>query len=215
MRWLKLVFRKSRRAVSASRKIRHQSLELEFLHDRIVPAVWSWNGVTKVLTFTAAAGETNCVEIGFDIFGTGTDAADPCTGAYLVIPDEIPSMIVATLDDMDDEFFLQTNFDVATSLDAGKGNDTVRLQRGSDTVYAGAGNDDIVSDSALGNAPDTIYGGDGDDSLSSANGADKIFGENDNDTINSYGGNDTIEGGFGNDGIDAGSNNDDVNGGAG
>jgi hypothetical protein len=98
-------------------------------------------------------------------------------------------------------------------VDAGDGNDTVRVGdgsssadggRGNDTLQGGKGNDKLDG----GDGNDAIYGGTGDDELIGLAGNDYLDGQAGHDKLRGGIGNDTLHGGDGNDFLDAGAGND-------
>lgn len=110
---------------------------------------------------------------------------------------------------------------LATSVDGGDGNDTVRGFFGDDTFVGGNGND--ILDGASGRdilrglaGNDTLIGQAGDDALYGGAGRDSILGGAGNDISQGQGGSgDYIDGGPGNDSLSGGEGNDVLNGGTG
>jgi trimeric autotransporter adhesin len=94
--------------------------------------------------------------------------------------------------------------DVAETLYAGAGNDSVSSYGGNDVVDGGTGNDSVwggLGNDTLrgGDGSDTLYGEAGDDALQGGAGADALDGDTGNDTFDGGAGGDTMTGGTGND----------------
>jgi Ca2+-binding RTX toxin-like protein len=127
-------------------------------------------------------------------------------------------------------------FNGKTIIDAGNGNDNIRVSNGANgglnvnvngqnysfnaqeaanlVIRGGNGNDNIRVDSNV-RQNLTIEGGNGNDNITGGRGNDRIFGGAGNDTINGGRGNDQIWGGRGNDTINGGRGNDFIHGGSG
>jgi hypothetical protein len=85
-------------------------------------------------------------------------------------------------------------------VDAGAGNDTIRLN-----------SQDTPGQQALG-VEVVVFGGDGDDTITGTPGNDFIYGQNGNDVLTGGAGNDQLIGGNGNDRIDGGTGDDIITG---
>ncbi len=110
--------------------------------------------------------------------------------------------------------------DLAATILAGDGDDSVQLLDADNQVDGGDGNDTLLgglgADTlAGGDGNDTIDGWSGDDSLSGGDGNDVILGGDDNDAINGGDGEDWLEGLDGNDEINGESGEDTIIGGLG
>jgi Ca2+-binding RTX toxin-like protein len=110
--------------------------------------------------------------------------------------------------------------DLAVTIDAGDGNDTITTFALADMIQAGDGNDTV--NAGMGN--DIIDAGDGDDIVNGEDGDDIIFGDDGDDLVNGGAGLDTITGGDGADVLNGDGDvdsligdlgNDIINGGAG
>jgi Ca2+-binding RTX toxin-like protein len=101
-----------------------------------------------------------------------------------------------------DGIFLASKLELDAVVNAGAGDDDIRLGEGDDVVNAGDGDDKIWT--RPGN--DKAYGGNGDD---------RFLGDEGNDVFEGGPGNDSADGGGGNDAILAGTGNDSVIGGNG
>ena len=102
--------------------------------------------------------------------------------------------------------------DVATTISAGAGNDTVDGGVSNDVLYGEAGNDTLSGNDGNdtlsgGTGNDALRGGSGDDVISGGDGDDVLYGEvsatynyslTGNDTLDGDAGNDTLSGGAGN-----------------
>jgi Ca2+-binding RTX toxin-like protein len=103
-------------------------------------------------------------------------------------------------DGTSDFSFSAANVD-AIDVNAGNGNDTVRVDETTGTftipttIDGGNGNDTLTG----GSGDDTLIGGNGDDILNGGSGTDTLQGGNGNDTINGNRGNDAEFGGNGDD----------------
>lgn len=84
---------------------------------------------------------------------------------------------------------------VQSGVNAGAGDDDIRLPAGANEVLGGTGNDRISG----GDSADLLRGGPGHDVIWGAGGHDKIWGEDGNDTLVGNEGNDRLNGGAGND----------------
>jgi len=99
-------------------------------------------------------------------------------------------------------------------LNAGEGDDTIRIQGDARTFAYGFGGDDTIDGGAdndflygeLGN--DELYGGGGNDYLYGSDGDDLIQGQDGDDRVYAGNHNDTIYGGIGNDGLHGDAGND-------
>ena len=133
-----------------------------------------------VLTYNAAAGEENLLELrrGTESYECGSRPA-PCFAVdernFFVeitsfpagrcsqepgttVECDVPASVVVNLGDRDDNV---GDWDGPSRIDGGTGNDGVTGRGGDDTITGGSGNDSLGGDA--GN--DTLNGGDGDDSL--------------------------------------------------
>jgi Ca2+-binding RTX toxin-like protein len=147
----------------------------------------------STLTFTAAAGETNDVDIVYD--GTSASVVDrnvaptPGAGCHVVSPNWV--MCDATLDtfnvtmgDGDDYILLWAFPGNHATINGGSGADTIRDHQDTADVQGGPGNDDIMDgggggDSLKGGADnDTVWGGGEDGSIDGQGGADVMGGGN-------------------------------------
>jgi Ca2+-binding RTX toxin-like protein len=127
-------------------------------------------------------------------------------------------------------------FNGKTIIDAGNGNDNIRVSNGANgglnvnvngqnyyfnaqeaqklVIRGGNGNDNIRVDSNV-RQNLTIEGGNGNDNITGGSGNDRIFGGAGNDRINGGNGNDYMMGGSGNDRLNGGNGNDYMHGGSG
>lgn len=110
------------------------------------------------------------------------------------------------------------DIDVAATIDAGDGNDTVHASDRGDNVFGGAGNDTLYG----GRLDDWLLGGDGDDVIHAGSQAGGLGGDGNyldggdgNDTLNGREGSDWLEGGAGIDILTGGGGGDILAGGAG
>jgi Ca2+-binding RTX toxin-like protein/cyclophilin family peptidyl-prolyl cis-trans isomerase len=103
------------------------------------------------------------------------------------------------------------DFDGATTLDGGAGNDTLTGGDGGTSITGGAGNDVLTG----GDGGATITGGAGLDTITGGTGNDDLRGGDDNDQINGGDGQDTLFGDAGDDSLSGGGDDDTLNGSAG
>lgn len=85
--------------------------------------------------------------------------------------------------------------DIANTIYAGAGDDTVSGGDGADALYGEDGNDSLTG----GAGTDSVYGGIGNDTLIGGSGGDVLYGGDGSDTLSGGDGNDTLYGGTGND----------------
>ena len=119
-----------------------------------------------------------------------------------------------------DGIFLASKLELDAVVNAGAGDDDIRLGEGDDVVNAGDGDDKIWTrpgnDKAYGgNGDDRFLGDDGNDVFEGGPGNDSADGGGGNDAVLSGPGDDTLIGGNGDDKIDAGTGDDSLRGDAG
>ncbi len=175
------------------------------------------------LSYVAAAGETNSVQITFDGVTTytinefGVVPVTPGAGCAPVVgdPTSATCTVVATAVNVDlgdlNDVLLAGSLTVATTVAGGPGDDSVGTGSGNDSVTLGDGDDSTGT--LLGD--DTIDGGAGNDNiLSGGAGNDTITGGDGADFISDGDGNDTVAAGAGDDDVTAGLGTDSYSGGA-
>ena len=177
---------------------------------------------TETITYAAAAGETNAVDIepspgGLTITDpgatittltaghvggvcglNGAHEADCSTGAGA----QAVGSIAVILGDGDDSFTSDPSMPIPMDVLGGPGDDTIDTGAGADTILGGAGDD-------------TLEGQAGNDVINGGIGADTLIGDTGDDELGGGPGDDTLEGGDGNDHLDGGSGSDEFDGGAG
>ena len=115
----------------------------------------------------------------------------------------------------DDGIFLASSLDIDAVVNAGDGDDDIRLGKGDDVVNAGDGDDRIWTrpgnDRATGGGGDDSFLGDtGNDTFDGGAGDDRADGGQGNDALLTGDGDDTLIGGSGNDKLDAGDGDDSI-----
>src|SRR3954470_6911711 len=111
----------------------------------------------------------------------------------------------------DDVIFLASTLPIDTVVNAGAGNDDIRVGAGNDVISGGDGNDMIWSRAGS----DKVTGGNGDDKFAGDVGNDTFDGGAGNDNADGGGGDDAILGGAGNDTLIGNSGSDKLDGGDG
>jgi len=108
------------------------------------------------------------------------------------------SVIDAT--DVSKGLTLTANATIATTINGGKGKDTIIGLGGDDILYGNCGNDSISG----GDGNDLITGGTGNDTINGGNGISWLYGDAGNDYLISGDGDDELYGGDGNDTLQGG-----------
>ncbi len=181
----------------------------ETLEIRCTPAASVMNLTsTGVLSYQAAAGDQNFLEI--SINGAGTDFVFQDVGAGVTInASNVPGAVQLTpnsvsvpisssigsmfvnLSDMNDVIVLLDDIQGRQiTVHGGAGDDAIDLLKSTSltVAFGEAGDDNVWS----GQAGSFVLGGDGDDSLLGGDGADSINGGAGNDTLNGADGNDLL-----------------------
>src|SRR4051794_37436635 len=133
------------------------------------------NGVTTPIP----VGPNETVDIEPD---TGDD-----TVTIQSLPAEVTTVTLTDTGGDDDIDFSGASGNVATTISAGSGNDTIVGNDGDAHIDGGTGDDNITG----GDGDNIITGGDGNDTIVTGGGTDSIAGNDGNDSITSDGGNDT------------------------
>ncbi len=215
-------------------------LDVERLETRTVPSTASFNPLTNTLSYMAAAGEANFVEvsdsggslvirdaakitINFDpkYFTGKGGAGNPVT----LNPEysKVTTLIDAVLGDLNDTCTILVNInsrvegnDGDDSIQGGGGNDTLIAGDGADTLDGGDGDDRVLAQAdgaplVIGNK--VLSGGtNGKDELIGGAWDDIMFGFAGDDLLIGNGGHDLLVGGTGNDQLRGGNGNDTLRG---
>ena len=184
---------------------RHRRLGIESLERRTMMAADLLNGTLSVvgtngndnIQVQVAVGGAHAGELQVDLNGQQS---------FFTVA-QVNSIRISGLAG-NDQITVNDNVSIATVINGGKGNDTIKGGSGIDTIHGDAGNDTI--DGSDGN--DAIYGDKGNDSIHSGDGNDTVHGNQGNDSIWGGDGDDSIDGENGNDTIDGEAGDDTCHG---
>jgi len=186
-------------------KQRHRRLRIETLENRTLLAADLVNGL---LTVVGTNGNDN---IDVQVATSGPNAGQlqvDVNGAQNFFDVNLVNTIQISGLSGNDQITVDDNVAIDTSINGGKGNDTIKGGSGSDTIHGDAGNDSIDGS----DGDDVIFGDKGNDAILAGAGNDTADGGSGNDTIHGDDGDDTIRGNNGNDTLSGDANDDNIHG---